>query len=48
MFIYRHWAIMVYSEKLLNIIASVKFEDNHTKKANIGFALLLTILKQGP
>ena len=38
-FIYRHWAIMVYSEKLLNIIALIKCEDYHTKKANMGFAL---------
>ena len=30
---------MVYSEKLLNIIAVMKCEDYHTKKANIGFAL---------
>ena len=37
--IYRHWVIMVYSEKLLNIIALMKCEDYHTKKANIGFAL---------
>ena len=39
MFIYRHLAIMVYSEKLVNIIAVMKCEDYHTKKANIGFAL---------
>ena len=32
MFIYRYLAIMVYSEKLLNIIALTKCEDNHTKK----------------
>ena len=32
MLIYRHWAIMVYSEKLLNIIALMKCEDYHTKK----------------
>ena len=32
MLIYRHLAIMVYSEKLLNIIALMKCEDNHTKK----------------
>ena len=31
--------IMVHSEKLLNIIAVMKCEDFHTKKANIGFAL---------
>ena len=30
---------MVYSEKLLNIIALLKCEDYHTKKANIGFTL---------
>ena len=31
---------MVYSEKMLNIIASMmKCEDYHTKKTNIGFAL---------
>ena len=30
---------MVYSEKLLNIIALIKCEDYHTKKANIDFAL---------
>ena len=30
--IYRHLAIMVYSEKLLNIIALMKCEDHHTKK----------------
>ena len=39
MLIYRHLAIMVYSEKLLNIIALVKCDNHHTKKANIGFAL---------
>ena len=39
MLIYRHWVIMVYSEKLLNIIALIKCKDYHTKKANIGFAL---------
>ena len=39
MLIYRHWVIMVYSEKLINIIAEIKCEDYHTKKANIGFAL---------
>ena len=38
MLIYRHLAIMVYREKLLNIIALMKGEDHHTKKA-IGFAL---------
>ena len=27
------------SEKLLDIIALMKCEDHHTKKANIGFAL---------
>ena len=32
MLIYSHWVIMVYSEKLLNIIALVKCEDYHTKK----------------
>ena len=32
MLIYRHLAIMVYSEKLLNIIALMKCEDHHTKK----------------
>ena len=32
MHIYRHLAIMVYSEKLLNIIAFMKCEDHHTKK----------------
>ena len=31
MLIYRHLAIMVYSEKLLNIIALMKCEDHHTK-----------------
>ena len=30
--IYRHLAIMVYSEKLVNIIALMKCEDHHTKK----------------
>ena len=39
MLIYRHLAIMVYSEKLLKIKALMKCEDHHTKKANIGFAL---------
>ena len=34
MLIYRHCAIMVYSEKLLNIIAVIKREDYH-----ISFAL---------
>ena len=38
---------MAYSEKLLNIIALMKCEDHHTKKANIGFALYLPILKEG-
>ena len=47
MLIYRHWVIMVYSEKLLHMIALMKCEDYHTKKANIGFALYLPILKQG-
>ena len=37
--IYRHLAIMVVSEKLLNIIALMKCEDHHTKNANIDFAL---------
>ena len=32
MLIYRHLAIMVYSEKLLNIKALMKYEDHHTKK----------------
>ena len=32
MLIYRHWAIMVFSEKLLNIIDLMKCEDYHTKK----------------
>ena len=32
MLIYRHWAIIVYSEKLLNIIALMKCEDYNTKK----------------
>ena len=32
MLIYRHLAIMVYSEKLLNIKALVKCEDHHTKR----------------
>ena len=32
MLIYRHLAIMVYSEKLLNIIALMKCADHHTKK----------------
>ena len=32
MLIYRHLAIMVYSEKLLNIKALMKCEDHHTKK----------------
>ena len=30
--IYRHLAIMVYSEKSLNTIALMKCEDHHTKK----------------
>ena len=30
--IYRHLTIMVYSVKLLNIIALMKCEDHHTKK----------------
>ena len=47
MLIYRHWVVMVYSEKLLNIIVVMECEDYHTKKANIGFALKLPILKQG-
>ena len=32
MIIYRHLAIMVYSEKFLNEIALMKYEDHHTKK----------------
>ena len=32
MLIYRHLAIMVYSEKFLNITALMKCEDHHTKK----------------
>ena len=36
MLIYRHLAIMVYSEKLLNIIALMKCEDYHTKKLIYG------------
>ena len=32
MLIYRHLAIIVYCEKLLNIIALMKCEDHHTKK----------------
>ena len=32
MLIYRHLAIMVCSEKLLNIIALMKCKDHHTKK----------------
>ena len=32
MLIYRHLAIMVYSEKLLNIKALMKCEDDHTNK----------------
>ena len=32
MLIYRHLAIMVYSEKLLNINALMKCEDYHAKK----------------
>ena len=39
MLIYRHSVIMVYDEKLLNILALMKCEDHYTKKANIGFAL---------
>ena len=31
MLIYRHWAIIVHSEKLLNIIALMKYEDYHKK-----------------
>ena len=46
MLIYRHWTTMVYS-KLLNIIALRKCEDHYTKKAYIGFALYLPILRQG-
>ena len=38
---------MAFSEKLLNIIALMKCEDYHTKKATIGFALKLPTLKQG-
>ena len=30
--IFRHLAVMVYSKKLLNIIALMKCEDHHTKK----------------
>ena len=32
MLIFRHWAIMVYSERLLTIIDLMKREDHHTKK----------------
>ena len=39
---------MVYSEKLLNIIALRKYEDHYRdKKAKIGFALYLPKLRQG-
>ena len=47
MLIYRHWAIMVYSEKLLNIVAMRKRDNHYTKKAYIGFALKFPILRQG-
>ena len=37
MLIYRHLTIMVYSEKLLTIIALMKCEDHHKKKLIQGF-----------
>ena len=43
MLFYRHLAIMVYSQKLLNIIALMECEDHHTKK----LIWVLPILKQG-
>ena len=32
MLIYRHWVIMVYCEKLFNIIDLMECEDYHTKQ----------------
>ena len=37
--IYKHWAIMVYYEKLWDKIVLRKCAVNYTKKANIAFAL---------
>ena len=36
MLIYRHLAVMVYSEKMLKIIALMKCEDHHTNKSAAG------------
>ena len=44
MLIYRHLAITVYSEKLLNIKALMKYEDHHTKKLN-RFCLIIAYTK---
>ena len=45
MLIYRHWVIMVYSEKLLHIIALMKCEDYHTQKAKYRFCLIIAYTK---
>ena len=43
--IYRHWAIMVYIEKLLNIIDLMKCEDYHTKKLTYRFCIIIAYTK---
>ena len=40
-----HLAIMVYSEKLLNIIALTKCEDYHTKKLIYMFCIIIAYTK---
>ena len=42
MLIYKHWAIMAYSEELSDIIALGKCEVHYTKKANLVFAIAKT------
>ena len=44
MLINRHWVIMVYSEKLLKIIALMKCEDYHTKKLIQGCGNTMPVL----
>ena len=45
MLIYRYWEIMVYSEKLLNIIALMKREDHHTKSLIYRFCIMIAYTK---
>ena len=48
MLIFRHLVIMANSGKLSDIIGLEKCEVYTTKKANIAFALALTLVKKGP